>query len=387
MENQKALFSLDPDVHYLNCAYMSPIMKSVEQKGIEGLIRKRNPYHLVPEDFFTEVEEARSLFAEMINCRASQIALIPSASYGLSAAISNVSPKQGTHALILDQEFPSDFFPLKRWCEQHDKELKVIRIEAEPGKQGEVWNHEILNQINEKTAVLVMSSVHWMNGIRFDLKAIGEKCRANDCLLIVDGTQSFGALPINVQETNIDALVCASYKCMMGPYSIGLAYLGEAFNEGIPLEESWMNRTNALDFRNLTDYEEKYTKDAGRYNVGEFSNFILVPMLIEALKQLKEWGPAEVQAYCRKLVQPLLEYCESMGVQLEREEYLSAHLLGLQLPDTIGYEKLLKLLKERKIIVSVRGSTIRVSPSVYNTPEDIQALITTIESCLQKVTS
>ncbi|MEM8892776.1 MAG: aminotransferase, partial [Bacteroidota bacterium] len=162
---------------------------------------------------------------------------------------------------------------------------------------------------------------------------------------------------------------------------IGLAYLGEAFNEGIPLEESWMNRTNAMNFRDLTDYEEHYTEDAGRYNVGEFSNFILVPMLIEALKQLKAWGPAEVQAYCRALVQPLLSYCESIGVSLEKEENRSAHILGLQLPESIDSEDLLKRLKERKIIVSVRGSTIRVSPSVYNGPEDIQALIDTIESC------
>lgn len=142
-----------------------------------------------------------------------------------------------------------------------------------------------------------------------------------------------------------------------------------------------MNRTNAMNFRDLTDYEEHYTEDAGRYNVGEFSNFILVPMLIEALKQLKAWGPAEVQAYCRELVQPLLSYCESIGVSLEKEENRSAHLLGLQLPESIDSEELLKRLKERKIIVSVRGSTIRVSPSVYNSPEDIQALIDTIESC------
>ncbi|MDW3651590.1 MAG: aminotransferase class V-fold PLP-dependent enzyme [Bacteroidia bacterium] len=383
MQNQKALFSLDPEVHYLNCAYMSPIMKSVEQKGIEGLIRKRNPYHLAPEDFFTEVAEARNLFAEMINCRPSQIALIPSASYGLSAAISNIPAERGNHALTLDQEFPSDFFPLQRWCDKYDKELKSIRIDAPAGKQGEAWNKTILESINEDSAVLVMSSVHWMNGIRFDLQAIGEKCRANNCLLIVDGTQSFGALPIDVQECKIDALVCASYKCMMGPYSIGLAYMGEAFNEGIPLEESWMNRTNAMNFRDLTDYEEHYTEDAGRYNVGEFSNFILVPMLIEALKQLKEWRPDQVQAYCRALVQALLEYCEGIGVQLEKEENRSAHILGLQLPDSIDSEELLKRLKARKIIVSVRGSTIRVSPSVYNTPEDIQALIDTIESCRQ----
>src|SRR5690606_18561046 len=135
-----------------------------------------------------------------------------------------------------------------------------------------------------------ISSVHWMNGLRFDLKAIGEKCSSVGARFIVDGTQSVGALPMDVEEFKIDALICATYKWLLGPYSLGLVFMGKAFDDGVPLEESWMNRKNSMDFSTLTHYESEYEESAARYNVGETSNFILMPMLRESLAQINSWG-------------------------------------------------------------------------------------------------
>ncbi|MEZ4722552.1 MAG: aminotransferase class V-fold PLP-dependent enzyme [Flavobacteriales bacterium] len=100
----------------------------------------------------------------------------------------------------------------------------------------------------------------------------------------MDGTQSVGAMHMDVMRYNIDALVCAGYKWLLGPYSIGMAYIGETFNDGIPLEETWMNRTNAQDFSHLTDYDPVYQPGAARYSIGESSQFILLPMLLEGVE-------------------------------------------------------------------------------------------------------
>ena len=105
-----------------------------------------------------------------------------------------------------------------------------------------------------------------MNGTKFDLKKIGEKCKNNNTFFIVDGTQSVGALSIDVKEIKPDALICAGYKWLFGPYSMALGYYSSKFNDGIPIEESWMNRTNAQDFSNLTEYDSKYKPMAGRSN-------------------------------------------------------------------------------------------------------------------------
>lgn len=186
-------------------------------------------------------------------------------------------------------------------------------------------------------------------------------------------------MPIDVKACQIDALITVTYKWMMGPYSLGLAYYGDAFNEGIPLEESWMNRTNAVDFSKLTDYEDAYRPGAGRYQVGQTSNFIAVPMMIEAIRQIKAWQVSEIQAHGRELLQPLLTYLQNKGVELEEDAYLAKHLTGLRLPQGIDSQRLLAKFKENNIFLSLRGSSIRLSPHVYNDPADIAKVIETID--------
>jgi selenocysteine lyase/cysteine desulfurase len=115
-------------------------------------------------------------------------------------------------------------------------------------------------------------------------------------------------MPIDVIENKIDALVCASYKWLLGPYSIGLAYYSEAFNSGKPIEDSWLNKSNADDFTKLTAYTDSYRPGAARYSMGESSNFMLIPMLNKALDEILEWQPAGGQAYSTELIQPLLKF-------------------------------------------------------------------------------
>jgi selenocysteine lyase/cysteine desulfurase len=379
LKNQKHLFQLPSDIHYLNGAYMSPLLKSVEEVGIAALIQKRNPTNISPADFFSLAEVAKSNFGKLVNCPSTQVAIIPAASYGMATAIQNLPKDHGGHVLVVSDEFPSGYYTIEKWCRENGKNLKVIEVPKALENRGEIWNSKILSHINEDTCAVVMSSIHWTDGTLFQLKEIGEKCKANQALFIVDGTQSVGAMPIDVMDYQIDALVCAGYKWLMGPYSIGMAYYSASFNEGNPLEESWMNRSNAQNFSALTQYVDDYTPGAGRYNVGEFSNFTLLPMLNAAIVQILKWDPANIQAYCHQLSEPLIKFLKVNGFWLEEEEFRAKHLFGVLLPDNIHQEKLLKKLQERKIFVSVRGKAIRVSFHLYNTEEDIQVLIDTLE--------
>ena len=380
MDSQKHLFSLDPDIHYLNCGYKAPLLKASEQAAIEALIKERNPTCIAPEDFFTGAKEVKSHFAALVNCDPLQVALIPSTSYGFATALNNIPCDLGKHALALQDEFPSGYFSLQTWCEDNQAELRLIGPDKNAAFPGANWNDRLLESITSKTAVVLMSSIHWMNGLKFDLEAIGQKCKDVGAMFIVDGTQSTGAALMDVKRFKIDALICATYKWLFGPYGLGIAYFGHEFNNGKPLEESWLNRTNSQDFGNLTRYDPEYTEESGRYNVGEMSNFILLPMLNQALKQLNSWTVPEIERYCRNLSAPLLTYLKNAGVKLEDERYFSHHLFGLKLPVDVDSDGLKNRLGEQKIYVSNRGGNIRVSINVFNTPEDIEALIQAIDS-------
>ncbi|MEB2786907.1 aminotransferase class V-fold PLP-dependent enzyme [Algoriphagus persicinus] len=380
MDSQKHLFSLDPALHYLNCGYKGPLLKSAEQAAIGALIRERNPTSITPEDFFTLPKEVKARFAELVNCDPLQVALIPSSSYGFATALGNISCDPGQHAIVLEDEFPSGYFSLKTWCDKNQAILKAIGPDKGALMPGKSWNKNLLDSITSETAVVLMSSVHWMNGLKFDLESIGQKCKTVGAIFIVDGTQSTGAAEMDVKRFKIDALICASYKWLFGPYGLGISYFGPAFDGGEPLEESWMNRTNSQDFGNLTKYDHEYTEESGRYNVGEMSNFILLPMLNEALKQINEWTVAEIARYCQKLTKPLYEYLKSREVVMEEEHYTSPHLFALKLPEDSDDELLMNNLHANKIFVSNRGGNLRVSVNVFNTAEDIDKLIQVLEA-------
>lgn len=384
MECQKHLFSIRPGIHYLNCAYKGPLMKSAEEASMTALIRERNPVDISTPDFFDMPSKVRIAFGQLVHCRPANVAIMPSTSYGFSTALNNIAGKPQGHAITILDEFPSGYFSLQRWCATNAQELVIISPNPDEAHPGKSWNENILGAINDDTSVVLMSSVHWMSGVKYDLQRIGEKCKEVGAKLIVDGTQSVGAMPIDVQKCKIDALVCATYKWLLGPYSTCLAYMGDSFDGGVPLEEAWVNRTNATDFTSLTQYDDQYLPHAGRYNVGQSSHFVLMPSLLASLHQLLAWDPANIQQYCEHLALPLKHYLEQIGVSFDEDSYRSHHLFSLRLPEDMDIVECKDRLLENNIYISVRGSSIRISINVFNDSDDIAALIRVIRSLRTK---
>lgn len=375
MDCQKHLFSLPDNHHYLNCSYLSPLLKSVQEAGIQGMKGKSRPWQTTPDHFFKDSNILRSHFAKLVNAPNDQdIAIMPAVSYGLATVAKNIDPTKGNSILISGEQFPSNVYAWKRFCKEHDCQLKVIDPPKGFENRGKQWNQKILNAIDSDTLLVALGNVHWTDGTLFDLKNIGTKTRNNDAYFAIDGTQSVGAMPIDVQEIKADALICAGYKWLMGPYSITLGYLGPRLQDGIPLEEGWIVRKNSEDFSGLVDYEEDYQPGAVRFDMGERSNFVLVPMMIEALKQILDWGPQNIQLYCEQLTADLEKGLPDYGYQIEDPDWRAGHMFGIRLPASVSLKKLQHQLDEHNIHVSVRGSAVRISPNVYNDEQDIAML-------------
>jgi len=374
--SQKDKFSLPDDVTYLNCAYMGPLLKTVEAAGIAGLKRKSQPYTVSPTDFFAEVEQLKRLYAQLLNVDEPQrIVVVPSTSYGLANAANNSPISKGQNIVILEEQFPSNVYLWQRIAEEKGAELRFVNAPKSLVGRGKAWNEAILQAIDNQTAVVAMPHVHWADGTKYQLKTIGEKVHSVGGLLILDGTQSVGALPFDVEEIKPDALVCGGYKWLLGGYSFGLAYYGEAFDNGSPIEENWMNRLDSENFRALVNYQPKYKPFANRYAVGQQSHFINTPMAIAALEQILEWTPEGIQNYAAGLIKKPIEALQELGCQVENSEFTGNHLLGVHLPEHIDLEKLQTRFAEEKVIVSVRGTAIRISTHMYNEPQNFDKLL------------
>jgi selenocysteine lyase/cysteine desulfurase len=376
LECQKHLFSLSETATYLNCATMSAQLKSVEQIGIENILKKSNPFQIESRHFFEEKEVLKQRFAQLIEAPDPQsIAIIPSVSYGIAIVAKNIPCNRGDEIIILGAQFPSNYYTWKQLEKEKGIVLKIIPAPPIGKGRGAVWNQNILEAISPKTRMISMPVVHWTDGTLFNLKAIRKRSLEVGAFLIIDGTQSIGALPFSVAEIQPDALICSGYKWLMGSYGLGVAYFGERFDGGSPIENNWISHKDSEDFSKLINYNEEFKGKAERYDVGESSNFILTPMLSEAIRQLIEWTPEAIQTYCKAITKDALPELERHGFFVEDSEYRGEHLFGIYLPKNSSLETIKRKISEKNIFVSYRGNAIRISPNVYNTKEDIEKLI------------
>ncbi|NET32465.1 MAG: aminotransferase class V-fold PLP-dependent enzyme [Cyanothece sp. SIO1E1] len=384
LDCQSSMFSLPPEVSYLNCAYMSPLLNEVVQEGEYQVRRKSIPYTIGVPDFYEPVAELKKAFAQLINVsNPDRIAPIPSASYGLATVARNLPTKENFNIVMVEEQFPSNYYIWERLAQEKGGSLRVVKLPDSNRSRSEAWSEALLNAIDDQTVLLALSHVHWADGTPFDLSSLREKTRAHGAWMVLDGTQSIGALPLDVEEIQPDALIAAGYKWLLGPYSLGVAYYGPVFDEGVPIEESWYNREESENFQNLVNYQPNYKGFANRYGVGEQSNFILVPMLTKAIQQLLAWKVEAVQAYCRALSAPVVAQLAEMGCRVEAEAHRAGHLFGVRLPKQMDQTKLQQLFAAHQVFVSVRGNAIRVSPHVYNDEVDMQKFLQCFEQCMQ----
>ncbi len=376
IKNQSAKFSIPKATTYLNCAYMSPVLKTVEKAGIKAITAKRNPALISAADFFTNTELLRKEFATLIHAKdPKRIVVVPSVSYGLANVVYNLKVNATENIIVAAEQFPSNYYPWHRLSQDAGVKIKIIRPPSDLINRGKGWNERLLEAIDKNTRVVALGNVHWADGTKFDLKAIRIRTREVGALLVIDGTQSVGALPFDVSSLQPDALVCAGYKWLMGPYSMGLAYYGEYFDQGKPIEESWINRIQSENFAGLVNYQDGYHEGALRYEVGEHSNFILVPMMLEALRQINQWKPENIQEYCKRITRLPIQKLREAGFWIEDDHYRGHHLSGIRFPKTVNVEQLKIALQKNKIAVSFRGDSIRVAPHVYNQEADLMKLV------------
>ncbi len=380
---QRHHFSLPGDFHYLNCAYMGPLPRAAERAGIEGLRAKRFPQAIAPEDFFRPVDELRARFARLVNAPDPRcVATVPSVSYAVSTIARNTMVGPGRNVVIAHEQFPGNVYPWRRLVVEKGGELRVVGPVGD-GMRGEGWTERILDRIDGATAAVAMGTVHWTDGTLFDVQAVRERTRAVGAALVLDGTQTVGAVPFDVQALAPDALVVAAYKWLLGPYSLSLAWFGERYLEGVPLEETWIGRRGSEDFAGLVDYVDEYQPGALRFDVGQRSNFALIPALSASLDLVLKWRPERISRYCAALVAGALPRLRDLGVGVEDDRWRCPHIFGLGLPPRVKPERVKLSLERHRVGVSFRGSSVRVSPCVYNTEEDVEALVVAFADALE----
>jgi selenocysteine lyase/cysteine desulfurase len=373
---QRDLFEIPSHVAYLNCAYMAPSLRAVREAGEAGVGRKSRPWEVAPADFFIESEEARRLVAELVGGDAEGVAIVPSASYGIGVAAANVALGPGQSVVLLAEQFPSNVYPWREAASAAGAEIVTV-----PRPQGEDWTRGVLAAVDERTAIVAVPHCHWTDGTLVDLAAVARAAAEVGAALVVDATQSLGALPLDVGSARPDFLVAATYKWLLGPYSLGFLWAAESRRDGVPLEHNWITRGGSEDFAGLVDYRDGFQPGARRYDMGERSNFALLPMALAALRQILAWGVGEIADTVTGHTARIEKETAALGLVPVEESHRAGHMLGVEVPGGVP-ETLVADLAAADVHVSVRGSSVRVSPHVWTTAEDIDRFLEVLEAAV-----
>ena len=208
----------------------------------------------------------------------------------------------------------------------------------------------------------------------------GASGREVGAVFAVDATQTAGAMPIDVEALGIDALVVHCYKCMLASYGLGFVVLCERFAGGEPLEEGWLVRDGSENFAALVDYQDAYAGGMRRYDTSLRSNGMLVDMLGAACELLLEWRPERIRDYLLGIEAGFAQRLAASGFGIAAPADRAANHFGVRLPPGLAPDAVREALAARRIRVSVRGSSVRVAPHVFNDEADLARLATALEA-------
>lgn len=371
LPSQRHLFDIPKEIAYFNCSYNSPQLNASRALLLSGVHTKSHPWERTPASFFEDAEKIRLLAATALGGDAEGYAVIPAASYGLSTAARAIEPQlsKGDVILVVAEEFPSNVLPWQRTAKETGAVLETVPTPVDGN-----WTSAIAQKINQGVKVVAISTCHWTNGAFIDLQPIAQVCRDVGSILVVDATQSLGAVPFSFEDIQPDFLVAAGYKWLLCPYGFGLLYVGEKWRNARPLEETWLARLNAEDFAGLVKYSDVYMPGARRFDVGEKCTATILPGAIAALTQIGAWGVSNMAATLSAINTRVAGHLEHLGFQLPSAAQRSPHMFGAHIP-TGHTGNFVADLKAKNIFISQRGNALRFAPHLHVDAADIDRLI------------
>ena len=361
---------------YLNHAAISPLSRKVTT-ALRDYLDNRS-FGTV-EDFETwmqTVDETRNLIARFIHTNhPERVTFMGNTSDAISAVAEGLSWNEGDEIILNSMEFPSNVQPF-RILERFGVKL----IYLIPDDEGRILPEQIKKAITEKTRLVSISAVQYLNGFRADLKSIGEICNQYNLLFVVDGIQGLGAADIDVTTCRIDALATGAHKWLMAPMGIGFLYISEKLMKQLsPAKTGWLSVEVPWD---LTNFDQPWLPVSKHLETGTL-NISGIFGLNASLKNFFDIGMDTVQNEIGKLVDFTIERLQDEpSVKIitpiqpqDRAGIITFSVNGMDSPNDF-----VNSLKSNGITISAREGYIRISPHYYNTTDEIETVLNLIFS-------
>jgi len=371
--SQRALFDIPPNICYLNAASYSPLPLRTLEAGRAAVGRKGRPWTL-PASFANEqYERARTAAARLINAEPSDVALIPSISYGVATAAKLLTIPRGTRVLVLEDDHSS---PVLEWHSRAEAQGFTVETIKQPD-DGD-WTSAVLAAIERSGAAPVslasISWVHWSDGGLTDVDEVGAALRQRGAAFLIDATQGVGVVAMDVKRLDPDFVMFPTYKWVLGPYGRAFLYVAKRHQGGIPLEQISAGRRNVRAENAVYFTDLSYVGDARRFDMGERDYFISMEMAAIGMEMLAEWGAPAVAERLEMLTERIAESVRGIGFSVPEPRLRAPHILSLAFKGGIP-PGLIEGLASEGIYVAPRLGRLRISPHVYNDEPDADRFV------------
>lgn len=347
---------------YLNSCSQGPLSDAV-QAGLKDFMASWHDQGSPWEVWVNQYEAARAAFAQFINASPDEVAIVTSVSAGINGIASALNFRDRKKVVMGEFEFPTMGHV---WLGQRVRGAEVQFVAAEGNRISAAKYEE---RVDRNTCIVPLTHVCFKNGFRSDVAAVTQIAHRAGALVMLDDYQDCGTHPVDVKAMDLDFFVTGTLKYLLGPPGLAFMYVRkELIPSLIPTVTGWFGQANPF------AYDPKLfdlSPTARRFESGSPS----VPNVYAALpgfQMLRDIGMENVAGQIKKLVQSLLKCARELGIHAKTPADSVGPLVVLQCKDSAS---LLQKLAENNIVASNRHDGLRISFHVYNTMDDVNAVV------------
>jgi selenocysteine lyase/cysteine desulfurase len=362
IEGLRAQFRIFNNKIFLNSCSQGALSDAVEA-SLYAHIRSWHEHGSPWDRWVEEYENARAAFARFIGAGPDEVAVVPSASAGINSVASALDFGERRKVVMGEFEFPTMG---QIWLAQQRRGAEVEFLEA---KDGRICADCYSRAIDQQTLIVPLTHVCFMNGFRSDVASIVKLAHKRGALVMLDGYQDCGTRPIDVKALGVDFYVTGVLKYLLCPSGIAFLYVRrDLIGSLTPTITGWFAQQNPFDF-DVKHFDPAST--ARRFEAGSppLPNVYCVPA---ALRLLEGAGYAAVAEHIRTLTRALIDGARNLAIRIKTPLDSVGPLIVLQMKNA---EAMVQKMAASNIVVSNRMDGLRVSFHLYNTLDDVRAVL------------
>ena len=372
------------DATYLNFAAHAAIPRVALNAVQASVAAKRRPHIVDDRSFFFVAANLRQTLATLIGASQDDIALTTGAGAGLATIAYALKWSAGDEVIIAGGEFPAHY---ATWKPMEAREGITVQI-THPQDQF-IQSGDLIAAMTPRTRVISVSHVRFDDGSILDASSLAAACKRNGTLLVLDVSQSCGAIPMDVSSLGADFIVCAGYKYLLSPWGTGFLWAKPENADLLrPGPYNWLSQ-DVETFARLNYVDPRPARTLSRWDAAQASsiyNFNLTVMEASARFVLNA-TPALIHDHNQSLIDYFFERLPD-GYRLASPRQASHRgVFGcIEVGSRGDTESLYQTLRDERFVVALREGKIRIAPHLLNSTQDMDRLLVSLAKARKGVT-